>query len=156
MPSCSAWGDIVGLPYVVTALIAVGALAAALAAANAMALAIAEALGHDIYGRLIDPHASAGRRLIVTRLLLIGTVLGAAMARREIFGATFLRLASVAVSLSAGGPFSGGHTRRSGGSGANRWRRHRRHDRGLRGDRGNDRRRYAFRVPCPSTPTPSA
>ena len=99
-----AWGDLVGLPYVATALIAVGTLAAALAAANMMALAVAGALGHDVYGRLINAKASVGRGLIVTRLLLIGTVLGAAM-----IGAKYPRdvssLAFVALSLSAGGLF---------------------------------------------------
>ena len=99
-----AWGDMVGLPYVVTALILVGALAAVLAAANAVTLAIAEALGHDLYARLIDPRASAGRRLIVTRLLLVATVLVAAWlgARR---GADVFPLAAATLSLSAGGLF---------------------------------------------------
>ncbi len=99
-----AWGDIVDLPFVVTALISVGALAAALAAANAIALAIAEALGHDLYAQLIDPKASAGRRLIVTRLLLVATVLVATWlgARRS---ADIFPLAAATLSLSAGGLF---------------------------------------------------
>ena len=71
------WGDIVELPYVVTALILVGTLAASLAAGNAMALAIAQALGHDLYAHLIDAKASAGRRLIITRLILVAAVLAA-------------------------------------------------------------------------------
>ena len=99
-----AWGNIGDLPYVVTALISVGALAAALAAGNAIALATAEALGHDLYAHLIDPRASAGRRLIVTRLLLVATVLVAAWlgAKRtdDIFP-----LAAATLSLSAGGLF---------------------------------------------------
>ncbi len=99
-----AWGDIVDLPYVVTALISVGALAAALAAGNAIALAIAEALGHDLYAHIIDPKASAGRRLIVTRLLLVATVLFAvwlgARQSNDVFP-----LAAASLSLSAGGLF---------------------------------------------------
>lgn len=99
-----AWGDIVDLPYVVTALILVGVLAAALAAANAIALAIAEALGHDLYTQLVAAKASAGRRLIVTRLLLIATVLVAAWLgvrhARDIFP-----LAAATLALSAGGLF---------------------------------------------------
>ncbi len=99
-----AWGDIVSLPYVVTALIFVGILAAALAAANAMALAIAEALGHDLYGRLIDPKASAGRRLIFTRLALAATVLVAAWLGAARSGDVF-PLAAATLSLVAGGLF---------------------------------------------------
>jgi cation/acetate symporter len=73
-----AWPDIVGFPYVVTALIAVGTIAAALSAGSALLFTIASALGHDLYGRLINRKASAGRRLIVTRLAIIGVVLFAA------------------------------------------------------------------------------
>jgi cation/acetate symporter len=64
------FADIADLPYVMTALIAAGALAAALAGATALAVAIANAIGHDLYGRLIAPKAPAGRRLILTRLVL--------------------------------------------------------------------------------------
>ena len=99
-----SWGDIVDLPFVVTALISVGALAAALAAANAIALAIAEALGHDLYGQLIDPKASAGRRLIVTRLALVATVLTATWLGAG-HGEDIFPLAAATLSLSAGGLF---------------------------------------------------
>ena len=99
-----SWGDIVDLPYVVTALILVGALAAALAAANAMALAIAEALGHDLYAELIDPKASAGRRLIVTRLVLVATVLAAVWLGAR-HASDIFPLAAATLSLSAGGLF---------------------------------------------------
>ena len=99
-----AWGDIVDLPYVVTALISVGALAAALAAANVIALAIAEALGHDLYAQLIDPKASAGRRLIVTRLLLVATVLAATWLGAR-HGGDIFPLAAATLALSAGGLF---------------------------------------------------
>ncbi len=99
-----SWGDIVDLPYVVTALISVGALAAALAAANAIALAIAEALGHDLYGALIDPKASGGRRLIITRLLLVATVLVATWLGAR-HGGDIFPLAAATLSLSAGGLF---------------------------------------------------
>jgi cation/acetate symporter len=98
------WGDIVGLPYVSTALITVGMAAAALAAANAMAFAIAQVAGNDIYGRLLDTRASAGRRLIVTRLILVGIVLLAAgMEARP--GDEVFRAALAGVSLSAGALF---------------------------------------------------
>ena len=99
-----SWGDIVALPYVVTALISVGVLAAALAAANAMALAIAEALGHDLYAELFAPKASAGRRLIVTRLVLVATVLAAVWLGAR-HGSDIFPLAAATLSLSAGGLF---------------------------------------------------
>jgi cation/acetate symporter len=99
-----AWGDIVDLPYVVTALILAGALAAALAAANAITLAIAEALGHDLYAHVIDRRATAGRQLIVTRLLLVATVItGAWLGARH--GSDIFPLAAATLSLSAGGLF---------------------------------------------------
>jgi cation/acetate symporter len=99
-----AFADIAGLPYVVTALIAAGALAAALGAASAALLTIAASLGHDVYGRLLDRRAPAGRRLIVSRLLLIAVAaLGAWLAvnrRGDMFAFT-----SAAPSLAAAGFF---------------------------------------------------
>jgi cation/acetate symporter len=98
------WSDIADLPYVTTALILVGALAAALAAGNAMALAVAGALGRDLYAHLIDAKASAGRRLIITRLILLLTVLVATWLGTYHSGEVF-RLAAATLSLSAGGLF---------------------------------------------------
>ncbi len=99
-----AFGGIVGLPYVVTALVAAGAIAAACATAGAALVAIATSLGHDVYGRLIGGRASAGRRLIVSRLLLILALLLAAwlaLSRRsEMLGYAF-----AAPSLAAAGFF---------------------------------------------------
>lgn len=66
---------IFGLPDVVTALVALGALAAALAAAKAMTFAAASALGHDLYAGVSERTPSAGRQLIVTRLAMIGLVI---------------------------------------------------------------------------------
>ncbi len=95
---------IFGLPYISTALIAIGALVATLAAAKAMAFAIASAVGHDLYGTVIGAHASAGRRLIVTRLVMIGAVAGAVWIAAT-SGDTVFALAPIAISLSAGGLF---------------------------------------------------
>lgn len=99
-----SWGDIVDLPFVVTALISVGALAAALAAANAMALAIAEALGRDLYAQLVDSKASAGRQLIVTRLFLVATVVVASWLGAR-HSSDIFPLAAATLALSAGGLF---------------------------------------------------
>jgi len=65
------FAEITGLPYVLTALVAAGAIAVALATAAATLTAIATSLGNDLFGRLFARRASAGRRLIVTRLALI-------------------------------------------------------------------------------------
>jgi cation/acetate symporter len=95
---------IFGLPYVSTALVATGALVAALAAAKAMAFGIASAIGHDLYGSVIGVHASAGRRLIVTRLVMLLAIATAAWAVAR-GGVTVFGLAPVAISLSAAGLF---------------------------------------------------
>jgi cation/acetate symporter len=92
------------LPYVGSALIATGALAATIAAANAIAFALASAVGHDFYGGVIDIRASAGRRLIVTRLLLVLVIGGGTWLAANRADDAFA-LALAAVSLSAGGLF---------------------------------------------------
>ena len=95
---------IVGLPHVITAMAAAGALAAALAAAGSIALAIAAAIGHDLYGQVIAARASAGRRLIVTRLLLVAvTLAGAWLAANRADGVAWF--ATAAIALSASGLF---------------------------------------------------
>lgn len=65
------FAEITGLPYVLTALIAAGAIAAALGTAAATLTTIASSLGNDILSYLFARRASGGRRLIVTRLALI-------------------------------------------------------------------------------------
>ena len=70
--------EIAGMPYVVVALVAVGGLAAALSTAGILLLAIANALGHDIYYKMIDTRAPAARRLTVSRIMLVAVALGAA------------------------------------------------------------------------------
>lgn len=92
------------LPYVATALLAVGALAAALATANAVAFTMASAIGHDFYGGVVDTRASAGRQLIVTRtLMVLGILIAAWVAANRSDDAFALALG--ALSLSAGGLF---------------------------------------------------
>ena len=92
------------LPIVATALVALGALAATLAATKAMAFALASAVGHDLYGSAREIHPSAGRQLIVTRLLLIAAIAFAAWFAAKAPGDAFA-LAPAAISLSAGGLF---------------------------------------------------
>ncbi len=70
--------EIAGLPYVVAGLVAAGGLAAALSTADGLLLTIANALSHDVYYRMIDPRASAGRRLAISKSLLLGVAVVAA------------------------------------------------------------------------------
>ncbi|MEW5788761.1 MAG: sodium:solute symporter family protein [Pseudomonadota bacterium] len=63
--------EIAGLPYVVAGLVAAGGLAAALSTADGLLLTIANALSHDVYFQMIDPRASTGRRLAISKSLLL-------------------------------------------------------------------------------------
>ncbi|MBW7851112.1 MAG: cation acetate symporter [Rhodospirillales bacterium] len=96
--------EIAGLPYVVAGLVAAGGLAAALSTADGLLLAIANALSHDIYYRMIDPHADAKRRLIVARALLVGVaIIAAYVASTKPAG--ILSMVAWAFSLAASGLF---------------------------------------------------
>lgn len=98
------FADITGVPYVLTALIAAAALAAALGAAGAVVVTLATSIAHDVYGTLIDRRTPAGRRLIVARLALLAFVAIAAWMAVTAPGDTFA-LAFAAPSLAAAGFF---------------------------------------------------
>ncbi|MBK8740711.1 MAG: cation acetate symporter [Betaproteobacteria bacterium] len=70
--------EIAGLPYVVSGLVAAGGLAAALSTADGLLLTIANALSHDLYYKMIDPHATTARRVTVSKMLLLVVALIAA------------------------------------------------------------------------------
>ena len=70
--------EIAGLPYVVSALVAAGALAAALSTADGLLLTISNALSHDLYFKIVNPKASNISRVMVSKLLLLVTALLAA------------------------------------------------------------------------------
>jgi len=70
--------EIAGLPYVLSGLIAAGALAAALSTADGLLLTIANALSHDVYYTMVDRSASSQKRVIVAKILLLGVALLAA------------------------------------------------------------------------------
>ncbi|ADE12715.1 sodium:solute symporter family protein [Sideroxydans lithotrophicus] len=70
--------EIAGLPYVVTALVAAGGLAAALSTADGLMLTISNSLSHDVYYKMIDPKAPTGRRLFISKALLLGVAVFAA------------------------------------------------------------------------------
>jgi cation/acetate symporter len=96
--------EIAGLPYVISGLVAAGGLAAALSTADGLLLTIANALSHDLYYKMIDPNAPVGRRVMLSKtLLLVVAVLAALVAAQK--PADILFLVSAAFSLAAAGFF---------------------------------------------------
>ena len=95
--------EIAGLPYVVSGLVAAGALAAALSTADGLLLTIASALAHDVYYKIFRPKATTQWRLVVSKsLLLVVAVLAASVASQK--PATILFMVAWAFSL-AGSAF---------------------------------------------------
>ncbi len=68
--------EIAGLPFIVTALVALGAMLALLAVVCGLLFSLASALGHDIYAELGDRRAPAPRRLYIARLALFAVAVG--------------------------------------------------------------------------------
>lgn len=56
-------------PWVI-ALVAAGGLAAALSTASGLLLVISSSIAHDVYYRMINPHASEAKRLMVGRVMV--------------------------------------------------------------------------------------
>ncbi|HMW19047.1 MAG TPA: cation acetate symporter [Accumulibacter sp.] len=95
--------EIAGLPYVISGLVAAGALAAALSTADGLLLTIASALSHDVYYKIFRPQATTQGRLVVSKsLLLVVAVLAATVASQQ--PATILFMVAWAFSL-AGAAF---------------------------------------------------
>ncbi len=95
--------EIAGLPYVISGLVAAGALAAALSTADGLLLTIASALSHDVYYKVFRPDATTQWRLVVSKsLLLVVAVLAASVASQK--PATILFMVAWAFSL-AGAAF---------------------------------------------------
>ncbi len=92
--------EIAGLPYVISALIAAGALAAALSTADGLLLTISSALSHDTYFRMLNPSASSQRQVTISKLLLLVVALLAAYTASFRSG-DILSLVSTAFSLAA-------------------------------------------------------
>lgn len=70
--------ELAGLPYVVSGMVAAGGLAAALSTADGLLLTISAALSHDVYYRVINPAATTGTRVTISKALLMLTALAAA------------------------------------------------------------------------------
>ncbi|MEO8133939.1 MAG: VC_2705 family sodium/solute symporter, partial [Betaproteobacteria bacterium] len=96
--------EIAGLPYVVSGLVAAGGLAAALSTADGLLLTIANALSHDLYYKMIDPHASTSRRVTVSKMLLLVVAFIAAYVT-SLKPGDILFLVGAAFSLAASGFF---------------------------------------------------
>ena len=91
---------IAGLPYVVSALVAAGALAAALSTADGLLLTISSAISHDLYYKMIDPNASTARRVTISKMVLLVVTLCAAYVAAQ-RPADILFLVSAAFSFAA-------------------------------------------------------
>jgi cation/acetate symporter len=70
--------EIAGLPYVISGMVAAGGLAAALSTADGLLLTISNALSHDLYYKIINPQASAARRVTMSKVTLLAVALAAA------------------------------------------------------------------------------
>ncbi|MBI3369844.1 MAG: VC_2705 family sodium/solute symporter, partial [Burkholderiales bacterium] len=92
--------EMAGMPMVVTCLVAAGGLAAALSTADGLLLTISNALSHDLYHRLLRPKASAIRRVMLSKMMvLVAAVVAAWVASLRIAG--ILPFVSAAFSLAA-------------------------------------------------------
>lgn len=70
--------EMTGMPHVIAALVAAGALAAALSTADGLLLTISNSLAHDIYFKIWNPAASTRRRVTLSKLSLLVVALLAA------------------------------------------------------------------------------
>ncbi len=94
--------ELAGLPYVISGLVAAGGLAAALSTADGLLLTIANALGHDLYYKMINPNATTARRLWISRsLLLVVAVFAAWVTSHKPGDILFLVGAAFSLALSA-------------------------------------------------------
>ncbi|MEM5330627.1 sodium:solute symporter family protein [Paraburkholderia sp. JHI2823] len=96
--------EIAGLPYVMSGLVASGALAAALSTADGLLLTISNVLSHDVYYHMVDPQASSQRRVTMSKILLLGVALFASYVA-SLNAGNILFLVGAAFSLAASSLF---------------------------------------------------
>lgn len=72
--------EIGGLPYVISGLVAAGALAAALSTADGLLLTLSNALSHDTLLRVVSSRMGGGRQVILSKVLLLVVAFAAAWA----------------------------------------------------------------------------
>ena len=70
--------EIGGLPYVMSGLIAAGAMAAALSTADGLLLTLSNALSHDASFRLVSPRMNVNRQIIMSKIFLLLVAFAAA------------------------------------------------------------------------------
>jgi cation/acetate symporter len=70
--------EIGGMPYVISALVAAGGLAAALSTADGLLLTIANALSHDLHNKLLVRQVPTSQRVMASKMLLLAAALAAA------------------------------------------------------------------------------
>ncbi|HEX6708105.1 MAG TPA: VC_2705 family sodium/solute symporter [Albitalea sp.] len=70
--------EIGGMPYVISALVAAGGVAAALSTADGLLLTIANALSHDLYYKMINSNAMSAQRVTISKIMLLVVALAAA------------------------------------------------------------------------------
>jgi cation/acetate symporter len=92
--------EIGGLPYVVSALVAAGGLAAALSTADGLLLTISNAMVRDLYSQDVARGMNAEQRVILSKFALLGVALIAAMVA-SLKPADILPLVSASFSLAA-------------------------------------------------------
>ncbi len=94
--------EIAGLPYVISGMVAAGGLAAALSTADGLLMTISNALSHDLYHGMIDPKASAAKRVVISKVLLLAAALAAAaVAAQKPADILFLVTAAFSIAASA-------------------------------------------------------
>jgi cation/acetate symporter len=94
--------EIGGLPYVVSALVAAGGLAAALSTADGLLLTIANAIGHDFYYKIVRKGQGSSHRVTVSKVVLLIVALAAsALAASKPVDIVFLVSAAFSVAASA-------------------------------------------------------
>ena len=97
--------EIAGLPFVVTALLGAGALAAALSSANSILLTVANSVSFDIYYKILDRKAPTSRRLVAARVFIILSGLIAAFYAVNLMPDDILKLVAWSFSIAAAGNF---------------------------------------------------
>ena len=95
-----AMPEIAGLPYVISALVAAGGLAAALSTADGLLLTMGTTIAHDGYYREINPKAPEIRLVMLSKLVLLVMALAAAYVAAHRPG-EILALVSASFSLAA-------------------------------------------------------
>jgi len=97
--------EIAGMPFVVAALVAAGALAAAMSSADGLLLSIGKAISHDVYFRLLAPNSDPRRHLSIARLTMVAAAILAAWVAAS-RPAGIVTVVGWAFSLAASGLFS--------------------------------------------------